>query len=276
MYKLFGLCVDADFDLHATVSDSAVADLTLRAGEALSDNAFCLNIPDIANFQVKDGLQIAYQPHGSVSMQDLRLFLMGSCMGALLQQRGLIVLHGNAITWNHKTCTIYVGEQGAGKSTTSAYAYQQGASLVADDICAIYLDENQKAYVYPGLPQLKLWQASCDLLNISTKNLARVREQFDKFIFPIPPHRFASAPCELEAIIEVNQALKAPEAVFGLQKLLKLQTHTYRYHFLARMGLEHAYLTELMQLANRVKFSSMPRIALDGERIASYEMFCPE
>ncbi|MDX2346330.1 MAG: hypothetical protein QNK11_05625 [Legionella sp.] len=261
MYKLFGLQIDSDVELLAPISDTGVADVVIKQSNQKLLGAFNLNIQNIAVFQIKAGKQIFYTPnHDDVVIADLRLILMGSCMGAILQQRGLIVLHGNAVTWDNQTCNIYMGEKGAGKSTTAAWYYQQGASIVADDICAICLNSEGRPVVLPGIPQLKLWQASADLLNISTTHLKRVRKQLDKFILPIAAQRFANKPCEIKNIFEINQTINQKQDILGLKKLLKLQHHTYRYHFLSQMNLEYIYIKQLMRFANQVKCFEAPRI----------------
>jgi hypothetical protein len=205
MYKLFGLYIHSDIELLAPISNMGTADVIIQRANQTVSGAFNIDIKNIAKFQINAGNQIFYMPYDHVTSDVLRLFLMGSCMGALLQQRGLMVLHGNAVTSNHQTCRIYLGDQGAGKSTTAAYYYQKGASIVADDVCAIMLNTEGRPVVVPGIPQLKLWQASADLLGLSTTHLKRVRPELDKFILPIPLHRFASHPCEIEAIFEIDK-----------------------------------------------------------------------
>ncbi|MCR9192725.1 MAG: hypothetical protein NXI01_08740 [Gammaproteobacteria bacterium] len=268
-YKLLGLSVSCDILLQAPDYGpiSNCADVMIhKSNQKLllpaPKNILTLNldIPSVAQFQIQAGKKITYIPYDDATEDDLRLYLMGSCMGALLQQRGLIVLHGNAVTWDNQTCHIYMGNQGAGKSTTAAWHYQRGASIVADDICAILFNSKGCPFVIPSFPQLKLWQASADLLEISTASLKRVRAQNDKFMLPIASNRFAKEPCELKLIFEINQQEHTQKQIVGLEKLLKLQQHSYRYYFLSQMGLEYDYLKQLMTLASQVAVTQMPRI----------------
>jgi hypothetical protein len=260
MTKLFNLSIQSDIELNASLPASEKPDVIIKKSSQHLSDAFHLDIKNIAKFQIKNGHQIFYMPDDGVTADDLKLFLMGSCMGALLQQRGFIVLHGNAISFDNQTCTIYVGNQGAGKSTTAAYFYQQGASVLADDVCAISFNQAGQPVVLPGIPQLKLWQASADLLGLSTKHLKRVRQNLDKFILPVEKHRFVTQPCEIKEIIEIDQSSQTPQKISGLQKLLQLQYHSYRYYFLSQMGLEPAYLKKLMQLAQQVVYTKAPRV----------------
>ena len=62
-----------------------------------------LTVPDIVQFRVHAGGSIAWQrAHSGVSDMDLQTFLLGSAVGALLIQRGMVVLHGNALVRDGK------------------------------------------------------------------------------------------------------------------------------------------------------------------------------
>ena len=55
-------------------------------------------VEGIGRFRISKGEQIAWQRADlSVSDQDLRTFLLGSAFGAVMIQRGMLVLHGNAL-----------------------------------------------------------------------------------------------------------------------------------------------------------------------------------
>jgi len=252
------------YDKHFTFADVTIHQVPNKVNfeQVNSSSSFVLDIPKVAEFYIQHGRDIAYKPYPDVAQDELRLYLLGSCMGALLQQRGLIVLHGNAITWDNETCTMFVGESGAGKSTTAAWHYLQGASLVADDVCAIAFNKAGHPVVLPSYPQIKLWQASADVLGISTQNLRRVRKATDKFIFPVTD-RFATKPCLIKKIVEIDPEGTSQQAFVGVEKLLKLQQHSYRYYFLSKMGLEPLYVQQLMRLASQIELETMPRIKID-------------
>jgi hypothetical protein len=155
-YQLFGLKVKSDLGLpHALPDVWGKADISIHQAAA-SDIphalAFGFDIPGLAKFSIQQGHTITYQPYPGVTKDVLCLSLMGSCMGALLQQRGLTVLHGNAITYDNKACMVFVGDSGAGKSTLAARHYLQGATILADDVCAISLNAAGKPVVLPSYP----------------------------------------------------------------------------------------------------------------------------
>jgi len=214
---------------------------------------------DIARILVENGKTITYMLYEEADEDNLRLFLLGSAMGALLQQRGFIVLHGNAISTNEKNCEIFVGRRGAGKSTTAAWHYLHGAKILADDVCAIGFGADGHPYVLPSYPQLKLWQASADLLKIQTQNLRQLRKQDAKFALVILDN-FFKQPLPVSQIIEINKDSLGTKNLYGAEKLTVLIKHSYRYNFLRRMGMGTNYRKSLMQLADKVQVSSKNRI----------------
>ena len=70
----------------------------------------------------------------------IRLYILGTCMGAILMQRKILPLHGSAIEIDGKAYAI-VGDSGAGKSTLASAFLKQGYQLVSDDVIAVSLSQ---------------------------------------------------------------------------------------------------------------------------------------
>ena len=155
--------------------------------------------------------------------------MLGSCLGALLQQRGYLILHGNAISINN-SALVFIGEQGAGKSTAAMSGIRQGASILADDICVVKFDENYQPWVIPSFPQIKLWQDTADFFAIDTKNLRRIHPQNAKYIIDTS-HAFCYDALPLKNIIELKKTQTTDKEITGIEKLAKLIEHSYRFYF---------------------------------------------
>jgi hypothetical protein len=257
-YSAFGLTLHADIFFPELFSASGSPDVVIQRG-VISEghsgpNTVFLNLPTIAKFLIEAGNRVTYDPATCVSDESLRLFILGSCMGAILHQRGYIVIHGNAISLDGKTCQIFVGHSGAGKSTTAAWYYQQGATILADDICAIGYDNDSNPIVIPSYPQLKLWQSSATLLDIDTRSLRRVRPEDAKFALPIHT-QFQPTPLPLTKITEIHSKECTTESVRGIEKITLLTTHTYRAYFLRRMKKMNSYTKVLILLSQKVEMS---------------------
>jgi hypothetical protein len=278
-YQSFGLKISSDLhfpELLKQVFPFEQADIKIQAGVVAFNShkeragynfygtpqSLILRISDIADFKIINGNTITYQSHTDIIQQDeLRLFILGSCMGALLQQRGLVVLHGNAISTDGKTAQIFIGDSGAGKSTAAAWHYCQAASILADDVCAIIFNADGKPMAIPSFPQIKLWQSSADLLKIDTKGLRRIRPDNVKYALPIY-QQFCTQPLLVTQIIEVNKANIPLKIIEGIEKISLLIKHSYRYQFLDVMQLKQAYMKNLIQLAPQVKMRKEPRLAI--------------
>ena len=109
------------------------------------------NVPNIANFYIKDGKKIIVSPLDEIDEDVLRLYILGTCMGTILMQRKILPLHGSAIEIDGKVYAI-VGDSGAGKSTLASAFLKQGYKLVSDDVIAVSVsEENPIPYVTPPI-----------------------------------------------------------------------------------------------------------------------------
>ena len=154
-----------------------------------------------------------------------------------------------------------MGHRGTGKSTTAAWFYLQGNGILADDVCAIRLDEVGNAVVFPSYPQIKLWQASADLLGISTHQFRRIRPDFDKFGMPLG-EQFVDQPLRLAEVVELDLKTEKELPVEGSAKLRLLVEHSYRYGFIRKMGIQNSYHQKLLSLAPQAKMFRSPRVNL--------------
>ena len=123
-------------------------------------------------------------PVPEASDDDIRVFLLGSVLGFLLHQRQIFPLHASAIRTEHGA-VLFTGHSGAGKSTTLGAMVQRGYAMLADDVSGIVLDDKDRPHVLPAFPSSRLWAESAAKLNLSTKEVSRVRAALDKYVFPV-------------------------------------------------------------------------------------------
>jgi len=276
-YFLFGLWIESDIALphYPNMPDSPLCEVVIVEGDVPTSlknqlsptidvfgdtGKLLFYITGIGRFLIEDGCKITYQKEVNLADTDsLRLFLLGSCMGAVLQQRGLIVLHGNAVSEDGKGCQIFVGDSGAGKSTMAGWYFKHGAFILADDVVALYFDDTTGIpMVIPSFPQIKLWQKSADLLGIDTSSLRRVRPQDEKYSVPIGT-QFCPTPLPVYAVVEILKDPGVTKQYTGVDKLRLLQRHTYRYGFLGVMDIQNHYVGQLVKLAGKISVTSYER-----------------
>lgn len=219
-------------------------------------NTLWLQFPDVACFLIENGKTITYTPYENADDASIRLFILGSCIGAILYQRGFWILHGNAFKVANEAI-ICVGHSGAGKSTLAGAMLQRGFKIVADDVCAI--DETGK--VISGMPRIKLWKDAAERLGIETEGLKRIRPQLDKFDVPLGD-QFCREPLPVKAVYVLNihdEDSFLFEPVEGMKKFSELACNTYRLSYMQGMQLASNHLQQCAKLAKQSRVISVSR-----------------
>ena len=217
---------------------------------------FWLHIPKIARFLVTNGHEITIDPFPGVDEDSIRVFLLGSCFGALLMQRGLYLLHGNAIQIGQHAIS-FTGKSGAGKSTLSGAFFKRGYSILADDVCAI----NAQGDVIPSFPQIKLWADAAAKLTIDTSALRKIRPNIEKYAVPLGDH-FQQQPLPLKIIYILNPHNKDEiviQRLSGVEKFKPLRFQSYRPSYLKGLSLDANHKKQCGELANRITLARVTR-----------------
>lgn len=217
---------------------------------------FWLQVPDVARFLIRNGQEILIDPVEGVDEDSIRVFLLGSAFGALLFQRGYLVLHGNAIRIGD-SCMVCVGQSGAGKSTLAAAFMQRGYSILADDVVPV----DSECRAIPGFPRIKLWQDTADQFGIDTSELRRIRPGMEKFNYPLL-EQFADQPLPIRWVYILGSH-QQPEFIFtpirGMDRLGPLHNNTYRVRFLKGMELKAEHLKLVGKLAGKIRLARIIR-----------------
>jgi hypothetical protein len=288
LYQLYGFTLESELDLpevlaaptpappHARVRIGNVPPDGLPSGRRVgpfvwaAPGVLWLQVPEVARFLVTHGEEIVVDPHEGVDEDSLRVFLLGSALGSLLLQRGMVVLHGNAIGVGDE-CLVCVGPSGSGKSTLAAEFMRRGFPILADDV--VPLDDECR--VLPGFPRLKLWQDAATRLNLDTKGLRTIRPNLEKFNYPLSESHFGSEPIPLRWLYVLTSrphgVLKA-DTVRGMDRLRPLRNNTYRFGFLDGMELRADHLKSCGRLANRAHVSVLtrPEHAAEPEEVVDF------
>lgn len=105
-------------------------------------------------------------------------YLVGPVLGLLLRLRGLVCLHASVVAVSGRTA-VFVGHEGAGKSTTAACFARRDFAVLSDDIAALVERENI-FHVLPAYPRVNLWPHSVNLLYSSPDALPQKMPGLDK------------------------------------------------------------------------------------------------
>jgi len=214
-------------------------------------NDFLFRFKGIGRYRVQNGKKIIIQPEQEAVPGEIRLILLGSCIGALLHQRGILALHGSAISDGRQT-VILSGHSGAGKSTLAAALLELGYSVIADDISVIGFGEKQQFIVEHGIPHLKLWK---DVLVHFNQNddLEKVRPQLEKYRKPIPVPKEAAPLTRIVILSPSNSTDFRYSEILGKDKFHHLRNNTYRLQFIDKLNQTEAHFHNLSRLVSSIQ-----------------------
>ena len=274
-YNAFQLNLLSDFyfpELLPISFEQGKADVRIRLGkvsaEGIQDpikkaasfqakkDEFWLNIPGVARYLVTNGCEIVIDAADETDESSIRIFVLGSCFGALLLQRGLFVLHGNAVRIGSYAFSI-TGLSGAGKSTLAGSLAKRGYSILADDVCAI----NAKGEIIPSFPQIKLWADAAKQLSIETENLRKIRPDIDKYAISLET-QFYSKPLPLKLVYILNSHQEDAiqlKNLKGFDKYLPLKTQTYRLEYVESLAQEQNHKLQCTQIAAQIELAQITR-----------------
>ena len=222
-----------------------------------------LTVEGIGCFRIHCGKQIAWKRASQyVSDQDLRTFLLGSAVGALLIQRGMLVLHGNALERDGQAI-VCLGYSGTGKSTLAYALMQQGWRLLADDLVAITPDGR----ALPGIPRIKLWHDAVKAFGLDPDALLPIREGMQKYLLFGDAIERAEQACPLKCLYLIRQQRRdsndPDDSLISRissqqQAALCLRNQAFRPRFVRGLEKEGANFIALARLQQKVPIANLP------------------
>lgn len=253
-YFISGLRVSSELELRGAIPRHIgveAADVSIRRGPVpialddatatgptwdLAGDVFLLRVPRIARIRIAAGREIVFETERGFPERDVAAFLLGSAFGILLHQRGALVLHGSAVAKGGRSIAI-CGYSGAGKSTLAAALCGDGCSFVADDICVVGLDGQQRPIVLPDGRHLKLWKESIDHLRLAERRGTAVRKSFEKYyVDPPDPDAQPSLLSAIYVLREARPSLKEGVESLSLPDAMRTLDHeAYRPRLRAKL-----------------------------------------
>ena len=177
VYKAFGFTVSSEIPLQELPNihvENDVVDIVIEKADlstlwsenseskedfVIKKDLIMFHVSETALFLIKDGSRIFVSPFEGSQEDEIRLFILGTCMGAILLQRKILPLHGSAIAIEGKAYAI-VGDSGAGKSTLASAFLNRGYQLLTDDVIAVSFSADNIPYSRRLIPNKNYgWKA---------------------------------------------------------------------------------------------------------------------
>ena len=286
-YSIFGFTLASGLALPELrpAAPSTTPDIVIDVGEITdgeqapglhktADGAL-LNIDKVARYAVQGGTHIMVEPSPGAPPANVRLFLLGSAMGMLIHQRGLLPLHGNAIEIEGRAF-VFLGHSGAGKSTLAAWFHDQGYRILSDDVSVVRFDPDGTPMLSAGIPRLRLWREAVEASGRVTDAYHRSYagdESYDKFDVPVAAAATAEGALPLAAVYALRRGDQ-----FGIERLGPvgsaevLFANTYRGTYLQQTATNSLHWQACLDVIRRVPLFDFVRpwgIAALGEHAAS-------
>lgn len=225
----------------------------------ISSVELLLNVENVARYYVQEGKKITVEPYPDVDIDKVRLFLYGSALGALLYQRGLFPIHGAAVNTVYGVM-IFVGEQGAGKSTLAAHFQKNGYSLLSDDVCAVTRNKNGILIVLPAFAQIRLCTDALEKLG-SLSCYPTARFDVDKFVVSLQDcYDMDSSPLSAVHLLSNVQDEKIHlKRMSGFDRLNLLIDNLYRPFYLTGLASMPAIMRLATTIASEVEIIEIQR-----------------
>jgi hypothetical protein len=121
------------------------------------------------------------------TLENVSTYLVGPVLGLLLRFRGVVCLHASAVTLGDRA-VVFLGPEGAGKSTTAAALAQRGHAVIADDVVGL-VEQHGRFSVLPAYPHLSLWPDSVTMLYGPDKELPTLSPDWGKQLLSLAENR---------------------------------------------------------------------------------------
>lgn len=177
---------------------------------AFAPGQWLISISSLGRILVQGGERVIIDKAAGALESDLRSFILGGGMGALLHQRGQLPLHVSAIL-TPKGAIAFTGRSGAGKSTAVATLSDEfGWPIISDDV-AVLVSHEAGLHIEGGPIRLRLWSDAIDRLGWTTNGLVRDFHRREKFL-----------------VYELNQFVYGPQKLIGLYEIDSTRTEGFQ------------------------------------------------
>lgn len=203
----------------------------------VSENKVLFCITGVGHFLTTNGNKILFTrtqglTENTVLDKDVRVFILGSCFGALALQNHLLPLHGSVAVVDN-TAIAFVGDSGAGKSTMLGSYMSSGYKMLTDDVCVLNF-VNGIPIVYPAYPQCKYNEDSATLLGHSFESMQWINRFKSKKYLDVSEY-FDTAERVLSRIVLLEASDKVSSIKIhemeGIEKFETIYRNTYRQAF---------------------------------------------
>lgn len=278
-YKVYGLKIESEIPMTELLSidksDCSYPDVIISYGVVpkeiegsvingenikLAEKEFYMYVKETAHYYVADGNRIIVELETQKNMEEVKIFLLGTCLGILLKQRSTIAIHGGSVAINGQGLII-TGYTGAGKSTLTSALRNEGFTFLADDVSALDRDLAGNLVIHPTYPQLKLCRGAMERIGYDIQKYTVIDASRDKYAVPLQKN-FLNFPVSLNSIYEISIGETNNVEILellGNEKIKAILRNIYRIEIIRYLGLEPHYFKKCIEIAINIPFYRLIR-----------------
>lgn len=274
-YLLYGLRLRSDLCLSelVTAAGSGDPDVIIRVGKVVGPadtggkmiavgGGAIFTIAGTARYAIHGGSTITIETEQDAAARNVRLYLLGSAMGMLLHQRGILPLHANTVVIGGKA-VAFMGQSGAGKSTLAAWFHDHGHMVLGDDVCALRGGQREPPRVSAGLPRLRLWQNSLEASGRDHRSFPLSFsgvEGHQKYDVPLGERAPGAGELELGAIYLLDKGERLSiSPLLGMEAADAVIANTYRGEYVALTGNVRSHWEACVRVVQKVRVYRLER-----------------
>lgn len=227
----------------------------------VNENRVMFQVPNVVIFSIQGGKTITVSPLEKYEEDMIRLWILGTCMGAILMQRNIFPLHGSAVVINGKAYA-FIGDSGAGKSTLASGFIKEGYQFLSDDVIAVsFSQETYAPIVIPSYPQQKLWQDSLTSFGMEIGEYQSICGREKKYSVPVTSQYFS----EILPLAGIFELVKTESEEIEVQKIENLERfyalfrHTFRNFLIHDLGLTEWHFNQSADILSKVDMYQLCR-----------------
>ena len=218
------------------------------------------NVSHVGIFEITYGRNIKFETYNKYDPKLLKIYLMCSCLGYIMIQRGMLAIHGGVISCDNNALII-TGKRGSGKSTLITALRLKGYKFLSDDIASVYFDK--VPFVNYGFPYQKLCSDAMDRFGFNKQMHDFFKSgNTEKYsIEVIDDFLCSSMPIRIIVEISAEEIEKSYlKEIKGYEKLSYIIRNIYRCEAVgALQELYKLYLEQSILLAQNVKYYKLIR-----------------
>lgn len=276
-YTAFGLCIESELKLPGVMpgdgSDGGEPDIVIRYGSVPASlpfssdmgvawqtgpNAQLLSVVDVARYLLINGRDIIVERQPGSCEEDVRVFLLGTAITALLYAREMTVLHAS-VMHTSRGAVLFLGRSGVGKSSLLSEFMKRGYEMLSDDMACVVVNGDGVPEVLPGYPRVRLEADAADKFSQLLQGSATINGLMKS---AVQVRQYYNAPAAIRAVYALNTHNLADirlDALAGLERFEMLRHHIHRRRYMVGTTPRRVAFRTLSLIASQVPLTRVTR-----------------